>query len=44
MISVRTLRRVSVAVLGYDQQVRPIPAWYSNLQVGRINIADLAPA
>lgn len=41
---VRTLRRVSVAVLGYDQQYPADSAWYSDLQEGRINTADLAPA
>jgi taurine dioxygenase len=41
---VRTLRRVSVAVLGYDQQYPADSAWYSDLQDGRINTADLAPA
>lgn len=41
---VRTLRRVSVAVLSYDQQYPADSAWYSDLQDGRINTADLAPA
>ena len=38
---VRTLRRVSVAVLGYDQQYPADSAWYSDLQDGRINSAQL---
>jgi taurine dioxygenase len=39
---VRTLRRVSVAVLGYDQQYPADSAWYGDLQEGRINSAGLA--
>jgi len=34
---VRTLQRVSVAVLGYDQQYPTDSAWYDDLQKGRIN-------
>lgn len=33
----RTLQRVSVAVLGYDQQYPADAAWYDDLQEGRIN-------
>jgi taurine dioxygenase len=39
---VRTLQRVSVSVFGYDQQYPADSAWYSDLQEGRINAADLA--
>jgi len=31
------LQRVSVAVLGYDQQYPADAAWYDDLQEGRIN-------
>lgn len=41
---VRTLRRVSVAVLGYDQQYPADAAWYADLQDGRINSAEPTPA
>jgi taurine dioxygenase len=41
---VRTLRRVSVALLGYDQQYPADSAWYNDLQDGRINSAELASA
>lgn len=38
---VRTLQRVSVSVFGYEQQYPADAAWYSDLQEGRINAADL---
>jgi taurine dioxygenase len=41
---VRTLRRVSVALLSYDQQYPADSAWYAGLQQGRINTADLQAA
>lgn len=41
---VRTLRRVSVSVLGYDQQYPADSAWFGDLQEGRFNKLDAAPA
>lgn len=40
---VRTLRRVSVAVLAYDQQYPADAAWFDDLQEGRISAEDLQP-
>ena len=41
---VRTLRRVSVARLSYDQQYPADSAWYSDLQEGRMNSEELTAA
>jgi alpha-ketoglutarate-dependent taurine dioxygenase len=41
---VRTLRRVSVAVLAYDRQYPADAAWFVDLQDGRMNALDLQPA
>jgi taurine dioxygenase len=41
---IRTLRRVSVAHLGYDEQYPADSAWYRNLQEGRINSATQTAA
>lgn len=40
---VRTLRRVSVSMFGYDQQYPADSAWFNDLQEGRIN-ADGRPS